>query len=160
MPGCFKYGLVQPESVLKSGEEFALLTITHANPPIVGGRSCHIELLKLLKAEGLKVRIQYESMYGEPHERIAESAVDSDIISDISTAGIQQLAPQLAEKLQSMVEQLKQIGDQMQQSHANYTKHTAVLAGLMLLRELYEDPPGAPRGWWLQQRGSPMNPQD
>jgi hypothetical protein len=104
---------VQSGSVLKSGEELALLTVTHANLPIVDGHSCHIELLKLLKAEGLKVRVQYESMYGEPHETIAESPVDSGIISDIATVIMQQLAPKLAEQVQNMQVQLTQLGEQM-----------------------------------------------
>src|SRR5919108_799517 len=65
-PGCFRQRSMQSGSVLKSGEELALLTITHATPPIVDGHLCHIELLKFLKAEGLKVRIQYDSMYSEP----------------------------------------------------------------------------------------------
>jgi hypothetical protein len=146
-PGCFRQRSMQSGSVLKSGEELALLTITHATPPIVDGHLCHIELLKFLKAEGLKVRIQYESMYSEPDEAIRESWIDSGTISDISTAMMQQLAPKLAEQLQSMLAQLTQLVDQMQQSHADAMKRIADLAGLMLLRELYEDPSGAPRGW-------------
>ena len=149
MPTCFRYGLVQPESALKPGEEFALLNITHANPPVVDGRSCHIQLLRLLNTEGLKVRIQYESMYGEPHERIVESLINSDMISDIVTVAMQQLAPKLAEQLQSMVAQL---AEQMQQFQANMTKRTAEMAGQMLLSELYEDPPGAPEGWWVWRK--------
>jgi hypothetical protein len=39
-------------------------------------------------------------------------------------------------------------------------KRMADMAELMLLHELYEDPPGALRGWWLQKRDSPMNPRD
>jgi hypothetical protein len=62
VPGCFRQGWVESGNALKSGEEWALLTITHADPPVIGGHSCHIELLKFLKAEGLKVRVQYESM--------------------------------------------------------------------------------------------------
>jgi hypothetical protein len=160
VPGCFRQGWAQSGSALKSGEELALLTITHANPPIVDGHSCHIELLKFLKAEGLKVRMQYESMYGEPDEAICESWIDSGTISDISTAMMQQLAPKLAEQLQSMLAQLTHLADQMQRSHVDAMKRMADLAGLILLHELYEDPPGAPWGWWLQKRASPMNPQD
>jgi hypothetical protein len=70
------------------------------------------------------------------------------------------LAPKLAEQLQSAVAQLTQIRDQMQQMDVDVKKHMADLAWQMLLRELYEDPPGAPPGWWRQKRGSPMNPQD
>jgi hypothetical protein len=146
--------------VLKSGEELTLLTVTYANPPVVGGYSCHIELQKFLAAEGLKVRIQYESMYGEPHETIAESPVDSDTISDIATVMMQQVAPKLVEQLQSMHAHLTQLRDQMQELHVHATKRTADVAELMLLQELYEDPPGAPRARWLQQRGSPIIPQD
>jgi hypothetical protein len=160
LPTCFKYGLIQPESALKSGEEFALLTVTHANPPVVDGRPCHLELLRLLRAEGLKVRIQYESMYGEPQERVADSAVDSDIISDMATAMVHQVAPPLVEKLQGVVEQLKQVGDKMQQSQAEAMKRMPYLAGLMLLRALYEDPPGAPPDWWFRQKGNPTKPED
>jgi hypothetical protein len=159
-PGCFRQTWVQPGSVLKSGEEIALLTTTHANTAIVDGRLCQIELLKFLKAEGLKVRIQYESMYGEPRETIDESPVDSGMISEISTAMMQQLAPKLVEQLQSMLAQFKQLGDQMQQANVAATKRMADLWGLILLQELYEDPPGAPRGWWLQKRDHPINPQD
>jgi hypothetical protein len=151
---------MQPESALKSGEELALLTMTHANPPIVDGHSCPIELLKFLKAEGLKVRMQYESMYGEPHETISESWIDSDTISDISTVMMQQLVPKLAEQVQNMQVQLTQLTEQMQQSHVKITKRMADMWGLKLLHELYEDPAGAPLGWWLQKMGSPMNPKD
>jgi hypothetical protein len=71
-----------------------------------------------------------------------------------------QVAPKLAEQLQSMLAQVTQLADQMQQLQVDTMKRMADLAGLTLLRELYEDPPGAPRGWWLQQRGSPMKPID
>jgi hypothetical protein len=160
-PFCFRRGWI---GVLKPGEEFAILTITHANPPVVGEHLYSIELLKFLKAEGLKVRLQYESLYGNPAETIRESWIDSDMIAEISTALMAQLAPKIVEQVQSTVVQLTQalgqMQDQMQQWRVDATKHMADLGVLMLLRELYEDPPGAPRGWWLPQRRSPMKPQD
>jgi hypothetical protein len=140
VPNCFKFRLMQPGSALKSGEERPLLTVTQANPPVIDGRSCHIELWKLLKAEGLKVHVQYESMYGEPDETIAESPVDSDIISDISTALVQQLAPKLAAQLQGMVQQLTQHTDQMQQLNVDHMKRQSALAKRMMLHQLYVHP--------------------
>jgi hypothetical protein len=60
-----------------------------------------------------------------------------------------------------MTVQLTHLADRMQQSQADFTKRLAAdLAGLMLLQELYEDPPGAPRGWWPRKIGHLMNPQD
>ena len=77
---------------------------------------------------------------------------------------MQQLAPKLAEQLENSVAQLTQLVGQMQQSYGDFTKRMADLEGQMLLeelyQELYEDPPGAPPGWWLQKRRSPMHPQD
>jgi hypothetical protein len=174
--GCFKYGLVQPRSALKSGEEWALLTLTQAKLPIVDGRPCQDEMLKFLKAEGLKVHVQYESMYGEPDERIAESPFDNDMMSDIATAEMQlvtpqlaeqlqslqaqteqlvqqQLAPQLVEQLQSIQAQTEQLVHRMQQVHDNTMKRTAALAERMLFHELYGN-------WWLWRKDRPMNPQD
>ena len=69
---CFKYRLAQPGTALKSGEEFALLIVTNAESPVIDGRPCHVELIRLMKAEGLKVHIHYESMYEEPHETVVE----------------------------------------------------------------------------------------
>jgi hypothetical protein len=158
-PNCFKYRLLHPEGALKSGEEFELLTLTHANPPIVDGRHCQIELERLLMAEGLKVRIQYESMYGEPHERIVESPVD-DIKLELSRARMHHVASKIVGQVQSMLPQFQQLVDRLQQMQVDTIKRMADLEGLMLLRELYEDPPGAPPGWWLQQRGSPVKPKD
>jgi hypothetical protein len=153
IPGCFRQGWAQAGSALKAGEELALLTITHAKPPIVDGHSCPIELLKFLKTEGLKVRMQYESMYGEPHEAIRESWIDSDTISDITTVMMQHLAPKLAEQLQSMQAQLTQTVGKMQQALADMEKRTAEGWGLMLLHELHEDPPGPPRGQFPSATG-------
>jgi hypothetical protein len=144
---------------LKSGEELALLSVTRANSPIVEGRLCTLELLRLLKAEGLKVRMQSESMYGKPKEAISESWVDSDTISDLTTPIMQQvLVPKLTEQLQTTLAQLTPLVDQMKQLHDKTMKRMADLWGLMLLRELYEDPPGFPRDWWLPQKDSPMEP--
>jgi hypothetical protein len=155
VPGCFRQGWAQPGNAWKPGDEIGLLTVTHANPPVVNGRSCHIELLKFLKIEGLKVRMQYESMYGESYEAIGESWIDKDTISDISMVMMQQLVPKIVElaveQVQSMLPQFQQLVDQLQQVHVNVMKHTPALAELMLLRYLYEDPPGAPLGWWLQK---------
>jgi hypothetical protein len=154
IPGCFRQGWAQSGSALKSGEELALLTITHANPPIVGGHSCPDELLKFLKAEGLKVRMQYESMYGEPHEAISESWIDSGTISNIAAVLMQQQVPKLAEQLQSLRASLTQLADQIQQADADAEKRNAAFAELMLLRdlhELYEHPLGGSVGRWLQK---------
>jgi len=159
-PLCFRRRSIQLGGVLKPGEEVALLTVTHAKPPVVGEHVCHIQLLKLLKAEGLKVRIQYESMYGEYHEATSEPGIDSDLISEISAAMLVQMAPQLEEKLRGMLSQLTQVAEQMQQSQADMTKRMAELSGQMLFFELYEDPPGAPRGWWVWRKVRFMIPQD
>jgi len=141
VPGCFRQGWVESGNTLKSGEEWGLLTMTHADPPVVGEHACPIELLKFLKAEGLKVRVQYESMYGEPYEVVRESWIDDDVISDVATVFIQQIVvPKLTEQLQDMVEQFKKFGEQMQQAEANEEKRTAELWGLMLLWKLYEHP--------------------
>jgi hypothetical protein len=140
VPGCFRRGWVESGSALKSGEEWLLLTITHADPPVVGEHLCPIELLNFLKAEGLKVRVQYESIYGESYEVVRESWIDDDTISDISTALIQHLVPKLKEQLQDTLEQLKKFRDHMQQMQAKMDKHTADLLGQILLRELYEHP--------------------
>jgi hypothetical protein len=126
----------------------------------VNERACHIELLKFLKAEGLKVRMQYESLYGEPHEAISESWIDNDTILDIALTTMQQIAPKIVEQVQSMLPQFQQLVDRLQQMQVNAIKRMPDLAGLMLLQELYEDSPGAPRGWWFKQRVSPMKPKD
>jgi hypothetical protein len=153
VPGCFRQSWTQSGSALKTGEELALLTLTHAKPPVVDGYSCPIELLKLLKAEGLKVRMQYESMYGEPHEAIGESWIDSDTISEIEIAMLQQIVPKLVEQLQGQIAQVQQMADQMademQQVEADTKKHFAEFWEQKLLEELYEDPPGAPPDWWV-----------
>jgi hypothetical protein len=133
----------------------------------VDERACQFELLKFLKAEGLKVRMQYESLYGEPHEAISESWIDNDTILDIALTTMQQIAPKIVEQVQSMLPQFQsmlpkfqQLVARLQQMQVDAIKHMPDLAGLMLLQELYEDPPGAPRGWWLKQRGSPVKPKD
>jgi hypothetical protein len=99
-------------------------------------------------------------MYGEPHETVAESAIDSDLMSDISTAVIQQIAPKVVDQVQSLLPQFEQIADRLQQMQDRAMKHMYRSEELMLLHYLYEDPPGAPWNWWLQKMGSPMNPQD
>jgi hypothetical protein len=140
VPGCLRRGWVESGNALKSGDEWALLTITHANPPVVGGYSCHIQLLKFLKAEGLKVRVQYESMYGEPYEVVRESWIDDGTIAEIGTVMVEQLVPKLGEQLQSMQTQLTQTLDRFQQTSADMEKRMAGLWGQMLLRELYKHP--------------------
>ena len=98
-----------------------------------------------MKAEGLKVRMQYESMYGEPHEAINESWIDRDTISDIAIATMQHvLVPKLTEHLQGLLSQFQQTADRLQQMQDKAMKYMPGLAGQMLLRYLYEDPPGAP----------------
>jgi hypothetical protein len=161
VPGCFRQGWARPGNALKAGEELPLLTITHANPPVVDGQPCPIELLKFLKAEGLKIRMQYESMYGEPYEAVGESWVDDQTIADVAMAGLQQqVMPKMVEQLKGMVPQLQLIADRLQQMQDKAMKHMPGLAGQMLLHELYEDPPGAPWNWWLQKRDYSINPHD
>jgi hypothetical protein len=140
IPGCFRQGWAQPGSALKPGDEIGLLTLTHAKPPVIDERSCLIELLKFLKAEGLKVRMQYESLYGEPHEAIGESWIDNDTILDIALATMQLMAPKIVEQVQSTLPQLQQLVNRLEQMQANAMKYMPALAELTLLRYLYEAP--------------------
>jgi hypothetical protein len=148
--GCFRQGWAPVGTAIKPGDEIGLLTVTHAKPPVVDGRSCHIELLKFLRAEGLKVHMQYESMYGEPHEAIGESWVDSEIISDTAVGIMQQhVVPKMVKQVEGMLPQLHELVDRLQRMQDKTIKYMSYSGELMLLHYLYEDPTGAPPDWWV-----------
>jgi hypothetical protein len=80
---CFRRGFAKLGSVLKAGEERSLLVVTQALIPVVGGKICHEELLQFLQSDGLKVRVDYASMYGDSWETIGDSWVSPGTVAEI-----------------------------------------------------------------------------
>ncbi|MBL4666387.1 MAG: hypothetical protein JKY04_03335 [Sneathiella sp.] len=58
--GCFSESWLPIDSTLKAAEEISLISITRADKP-----ECYLQVLKLVTAEGLRLSIEYTSVYKE-----------------------------------------------------------------------------------------------
>jgi len=75
---CYREIFVQPDSIIKPGDDVAMFSPTHANLP-----ECDMDLVRFLaafRARELKIHMQYESIYGEKWDVVGESWVDQEIL--------------------------------------------------------------------------------
>jgi hypothetical protein len=75
---CFLQAWPLEESILKSSEEVALLEVAKEKPPV-----CTQSLLKLLVQYGVKIKINYKSMYDEPGTYEAMLKIEDDAAKNL-----------------------------------------------------------------------------
>lgn len=73
LPACFATGWPKGEVALRPGIEIPLVSLTNAE----GTEICGLELVKLIGGKPIEIRVQYESIYGEPKMLTADSKVVS-----------------------------------------------------------------------------------